>query len=117
MAAGSSSAAAAWCWWTARRRLPARARPEPSPDGASPPSRAWPAHPLVAAFLDEQAGQCGYCLSGIIVSAKALLDRQPAPSRAEIIAALDPHLCRCGAHNRIIRGIERAGAAARESTA
>ena len=65
-------------------------------------------HPIQQAFLDEQAGQCGYCLSGIIVSAKALLDRNPAPSRAEIIAALDKHLCRCGTHTRIIAAVERA---------
>ena len=65
-------------------------------------------HVVQQAFLDEQAGQCGYCLSGIIVSAKALLDRNPRPSRAEIVAALDRHLCRCGAHQRIIRAVERA---------
>ena len=65
-------------------------------------------HPIQQAFLDEQAGQCGYCLSGIIVSAKALLDRNPSPSRAEIIAALDKHLCRCGTHTRIIAAVERA---------
>jgi aerobic-type carbon monoxide dehydrogenase small subunit (CoxS/CutS family) len=67
-------------------------------------------HPLQQAFLAEQAGQCGYCLSGILMSAKALLDRNPRPSRAEIVAALDRHLCRCGAHNRIIRAVERAAA-------
>jgi nicotinate dehydrogenase subunit A len=66
-------------------------------------------HPLRQAFLDEQAGQCGYCLSGISVSAAALLARNPRPSRAEIAAALDPHLCRCGAHNRILRAVARAG--------
>ena len=65
-------------------------------------------HPIQQAFLDEQAGQCGYCLSGIIMSAKALLDRNPKPSRADIVAALDKHLCRCGAHQRIIRAVERA---------
>ena len=65
-------------------------------------------HPLQQAFLDEQAGQCGYCLSGILMSAKALLDRNPGPSRAEIVAALDKHLCRCGAHQRILRAVERA---------
>lgn len=65
-------------------------------------------HPLQQAFLDEQAGQCGYCLSGILISAKALLDRNPDPSRAEIVAALDKHLCRCGAHQRILRAVERA---------
>ena len=70
-------------------------------------------HPLQSAVLAEQAGQCGYCLSGILISAKALIDRNPAPSRAEIAAALDRHLCRCGAHNRILRAVERAAAALR----
>ena len=69
-------------------------------------------HPLQQAFLDEQAGQCGYCLSGILVSAAALLAHTPNPTRAEIIAALDPHLCRCGMHNRVIRAVQRAAAAA-----
>lgn len=67
-------------------------------------------HPLQQAFLDEQAGQCGYCLSGILISAKALLDRNPDPSRGEIVEALDGHLCRCGAHTRIIKAISRAAA-------
>ena len=67
-------------------------------------------HPLQQAFLDEQAGQCGYCLSGIIVSAKALLDRNPSPTRAEIAAALDGNICRCGSHNRILRAVEKAAA-------
>lgn len=71
-------------------------------------------HPLQQAFLDEQAGQCGYCLSGILISAKALLDRTPSPSRAEIVAALDGNLCRCGAHPRIVRAIEKAAAVLRE---
>jgi nicotinate dehydrogenase subunit A len=70
-------------------------------------------HPLQQAFLDEQAGQCGYCLSGIVISAKALLDRNPNPSRADIVAALDKHLCRCGAHQRILRAVERAAVAVR----
>ena len=65
-------------------------------------------HPIQQAFLDEQAGQCGYCLSGIVMSTKALLDRNPTPGRAEIVAALDKHLCRCGAHQRIIRAVGRA---------
>ena len=65
-------------------------------------------HALQQAFIDEQAGQCGYCLSGIVISAKALLDRNPRPTRAEIAATLDNHLCRCGAHNRFIRAVERA---------
>ena len=65
-------------------------------------------HPLQQAFLDEQAGQCGYCLSGILISAKALLDKNPKPSRSDIVAALDKHLCRCGSHIRILRAVERA---------
>jgi aerobic-type carbon monoxide dehydrogenase small subunit (CoxS/CutS family) len=67
--------------------------------------------PLQQAFVDEQAGQCGYCLSGILISATALLARNPHPSRSEIAAALDRHLCRCGVHNRIMRAVARAGAA------
>jgi len=67
-------------------------------------------HPLQRALLAEQAGQCGYCLSGIVISAAALLARNPAPSRADIIAALDRHLCRCGTHVRILRAIERTAA-------
>jgi nicotinate dehydrogenase subunit A len=70
-------------------------------------------HPLQQAFLDEQAGQCGYCLAGILISAKALLDRNPSPSRAEIAAALDDNICRCGSHPRILRAIERAASAMR----
>ena len=62
-------------------------------------------HPLQAAFLELQAGQCGYCLSGILMSARALLDRNPSPSRAEIAAALNGHLCRCGVHNRILDAV------------
>jgi nicotinate dehydrogenase subunit A len=67
-------------------------------------------HPIRQAILDEQAGQCGYCLSGIMISAKALLDRNPRPTRAEIATALDGNLCRCGAHTRILRAVERAAA-------
>jgi nicotinate dehydrogenase subunit A len=67
-------------------------------------------HPLQQTFLAEEAGQCGYCLSGILMSAKSLLDRNTAPTRAEIAAALDRNLCRCGSHNRIIRAVERAAA-------
>jgi aerobic-type carbon monoxide dehydrogenase small subunit (CoxS/CutS family) len=67
-------------------------------------------HPLQQAFIDEQAGQCGYCLSGILISAKALLDKNPKPSRAEIAQALDGNICRCGSHNRIMRAVEKAAA-------
>src|ERR1700722_3676056 len=60
-------------------------------------------HPLQQAFIDLQAGQCGYCLSGILISARALLDRNKAPTRAEIAEALDGNICRCGTHHRILR--------------
>jgi nicotinate dehydrogenase subunit A len=63
---------------------------------------------LQQAFLDEQAGQCGYCLSGILASATELLARVPQPDEAQVRAALDKHLCRCGAHNRIVRAVLRA---------
>jgi nicotinate dehydrogenase subunit A len=65
-------------------------------------------HPVQAAFLDLNAGQCGYCLSGIIISAAALLEKNPKPSRADVATALDPHLCRCGAHDRIVKAVLRA---------
>ena len=71
-------------------------------------------HPLQAAFLDEQAGQCGYCLAGILICAKALLDRNPSPTRAQIAEALDDNICRCGSHNRILRAVERGAARMRE---
>jgi nicotinate dehydrogenase subunit A len=75
------------------------------------------AHPLRQAFLDEQAGQCGYCLSGILISAKALLNSNQNPTRAEIVTALDKNLCRCGAHPRILRAIEKAAAVLRQGVA
>ena len=74
-------------------------------EGLGTPERP---HPLQRAFLDEQAGQCGYCLPGILISAKALLDSNPSPSRVEIAAALDENICRCGSHVRILRAVERA---------
>jgi aerobic-type carbon monoxide dehydrogenase small subunit (CoxS/CutS family) len=64
-------------------------------------------HPLQQAFIDEQAGQCGYCLSGILLAAKALLDANPRPDTRAIRDALDGHLCRCGIHARVLRAIER----------
>jgi nicotinate dehydrogenase subunit A len=71
-------------------------------------------HPLQIAFIAEQAMQCGYCISGIIISAAALLQETPRPTETEVRSALDRNLCRCGAHNRIVRAILRA---ARESEA
>jgi nicotinate dehydrogenase subunit A len=65
-------------------------------------------HPLQRAFIAEQAMQCGYCVSGIIVSAAALLRRNPNPTEAEVREALDRNLCRCGAHNRMVRAVLRA---------
>ena len=65
-------------------------------------------HPLQRAFVDEQAAQCGYCLNGAIVCAKGLLDENPSPSDAEIRKALEPVLCRCGTHARIVRAVARA---------
>ena len=67
-----------------------------------------PAHPLAKAVLDEQAAQCGYCLPGILMAAKALLDRNADATDADIRGALDGNLCRCGAHLRILRAIRRA---------
>jgi len=64
-------------------------------------------HPLQQAFIDEQAVQCGYCINGMIMTAKALLDRNPHPGEDEIKAALAANLCRCGTHMRIVRAIRR----------
>jgi nicotinate dehydrogenase subunit A len=65
-------------------------------------------HPLQQAFIDEQAAQCGYCITGIIMAAKALLDSNRNPSDADIRTALKGNLCRCGTHHRILRAIRRA---------
>ena len=65
-------------------------------------------HPVQRALIAEQAAQCGYCMSGIAVSAAALLSQNRSPSETEIRQALDKHLCRCGSHNRVIRAIQRA---------
>jgi len=64
--------------------------------------------PVQQAFLEEEAAQCGYCIPGMIIGAAALLRRESAPSEAQIRAALDPHLCRCGTHPRILRAVRRA---------
>src|ERR1700704_6114412 len=58
-------------------------------------------HPLQRAFIDEQAAQCGYCINGMLMTAKALLDRNPHPSETEVRQGLATNLCRCGTHNRI----------------
>ena len=72
-------------------------------------------HPLQRAFIAEQALQCGYCLSGIMMSATALLKRNANPTSADVKAALDRNLCRCGSHNRMVRAILRAAAEMRAS--
>src|SRR5690242_15723720 len=65
-------------------------------------------HPLQRAFISEQAMQCGYCVAGILISAAALLKRNPSPTEADIRTALDRNLCRCGSHNRMVRAVLRA---------
>jgi len=67
-------------------------------------------HPVQKALLAEQAGQCGYCLPGMIMSAAALLSETPNPSDADIRSSLEGNLCRCGSHNRILRAVKRAAA-------
>jgi nicotinate dehydrogenase subunit A len=91
-----------------------RDRAVTSAEGLGTPERP---HPLQSALLAEQAGQCGYCLPGIIVSAAALLAADPDPDDAAIRRALDPNLCRCGSHNRILRAVRRAAAAMRAGAA
>ena len=68
-------------------------------------------HPLQTAFYVERAAQCGYCVAGILTSAAALLAREPNPSREVIVHALDKHLCRCGAHHRMVCAVQRAASA------
>jgi len=72
-------------------------------------------HPIQQAFIDEQAAQCGYCIDGIMMSAKALLDQNASPSDADIAAALERNLCRCGTHVRVLRAIRRAARTLREA--
>jgi len=74
-------------------------------EGLGTPERP---HPLQRALIAEQASQCGYCLSGILMTAAALLARNAAPTEREVRAALDRNLCRCGTHNRIVRAVLRA---------
>ena len=65
-------------------------------------------HPLQKAFIEEQAAQCGFCANGMIMTSKALLDKIPKPTEAQIRKALAANLCRCGTHNRIVRAVLRA---------
>jgi nicotinate dehydrogenase subunit A len=65
-------------------------------------------HPLQSAFIAEQAAQCGYCSNGLIMGAKALLDRESNPSEKTIRQTLSTYLCRCGVHNRVVRAVQRA---------
>ena len=65
-------------------------------------------HPLQKAFIEEQACQCGFCGNGMVMSAKALLEKNPKPSEGEIKQALNGHLCRCASHNRIVRAVQKA---------
>jgi nicotinate dehydrogenase subunit A len=65
-------------------------------------------HPVQKAFIAEQAAQCGYCINGMIMTATAFLAREPHPTRAAILGALNANLCRCGTHMRIVRAVERA---------
>ena len=65
-------------------------------------------HPVQKALIAEQAAQCGYCMSGIAVSAAALLATNQRPTEAEVRAALDKHLCRCGSHNRVVKAVLKA---------
>jgi len=75
-------------------------------------ARAGELDPLQRAIVDLGAGQCGYCLSGIIISARAFLDSEPQPDEAGIRAALEPNVCRCGVHDRVLRAILRVSDAA-----
>ncbi len=68
-------------------------------------------HPLQKAFIDEQAIQCGFCVSGMLIAAKALLDRNPCPTDAEIQAEMSGNLCRCGVYERVLRAVKRAAGA------
>jgi nicotinate dehydrogenase subunit A len=69
-------------------------------------------HPLQAAFIAEQAAQCGYCINGMVMTAAALLRETPRPTEAQIRTALDGNLCRCGSHMRILRAVRRAASGA-----
>ena len=111
-AAGSANAVPARCSSTAPRCVPVTRRSAHSGNRRSPRSKASALSiariPLQSAFIAEQAVQCGYCIPGMIMLAKALLDQKPQPSEAEVRVGLAGNLCRCGAHNRIVRAVLRA---------
>jgi nicotinate dehydrogenase subunit A len=65
-------------------------------------------HPLQKAFIEEQACQCGYCGNGMVIAARALLEKNARPTNQEIREALNGHLCRCASHNRIVRAVQKA---------
>ncbi len=67
-------------------------------------------HPVQRAFVEESAAQCGYCTAGLVIGAVALLEKNPHPTNAQIGAALARHLCRCGAHSRVLKAVRRAAA-------
>jgi aerobic-type carbon monoxide dehydrogenase small subunit (CoxS/CutS family) len=76
---------------------------------------AYKPNPLQQAFIDEQAAQCGYCIAGMIMRAQAFIQHNQAPTEAEIRQAMEPNLCRCGTHMRIVRAIRRATSEARKT--
>ena len=82
-----------------------------TPEGLGTPEHM---HPIQEAFREEQAAQCGYCISGMIMNSKAFLDRVPHPSEAQIRSALSGILCRCGTHLEIIRAVQRAARSMRK---
>lgn len=71
-------------------------------------------HPVQQAFIDEQAAQCGYCTNGMVMAAKALLDKEKVPTEAQILEALEGHLCRCGTQPRVVQAVSRAAATLRK---
>jgi nicotinate dehydrogenase subunit A len=79
-------------------------------EGIGSPDRL---HPLQQAFIREQGAQCGYCVTGVIMSAKALLDANPSPTDAQIRAALARNLCRCGTHTRMLRAVRSVASASK----
>ncbi len=111
-AAASPSAAPAPCWSTASRCAPASPRSSSVANSEITTLEGLGTleklHPLQKAFIEEQAAQCGYCIAGMIMSAKVLLDANPHPTEAEVRQGLADNLCRCGTHNRIIRAVLRA---------